>query len=105
MRRYLIILSALFAAIMVMSLIKSWQKRQAVARGGNAQDIKGITSAHLFGALAGLLVFFFGVVVLEDTASAPEGTYRPATLADGVVSSGGFEVKDNVPVAGNGDAQ
>ena len=33
MRRYLIMLSALFVAIIVMTLIKSWQRRRALARG------------------------------------------------------------------------
>ena len=33
MRRYLIMLSALFVAIIVMTLVKSWQRRRALARG------------------------------------------------------------------------
>ena len=61
MRRYLIMLSALFVAIIVMTLIKSWQRRRALARGEDPEAINGITIAHLIGALAGLTVFFLGV--------------------------------------------
>ena len=91
MRRYLIMLSALFVAIIVMTLIKSWQRRRALARGEDPEAINGITIAHLIGALAGLAVFFLGVFLLEGTSSAPEATYRPAVVTDGQISSGGFE--------------
>ena len=57
MRRYLIMLSALFVAIIVMTLITSWQRRRALARGEDPEAINGITIAHLIGALAGLAVF------------------------------------------------
>ena len=91
MRRYLIMLSALFVAIIVMTLVKSWQRRRALARGEDPEAINGITIAHLIGALAGLAVFFLGVFLLEGTSSAPDGTYRPAVITDGQISSGGFE--------------
>ena len=71
MRRYLIMLSALFVAIIVMTMIKSWQRRRAIARGEDPEAIKGITIAHLTGAFAGLVVFFLSVYLLEGTSSAP----------------------------------
>ena len=91
MRRYLIMLSALFVAIIVMTLIKSWQRRRAIARGEDPEAIKGITIAHLIGAFAGLVVFFLSVYLLEGTSSAPGTAYRPAMITDGQISSGGFE--------------
>ena len=91
MRRYLIMLSALFVAIIVMTLVKSWQRRRALARGEDPEAINGITIAHLVGALAGLAVFFLGVFLLEGTSSAPDATYRPAVITDGQISSGSFE--------------
>ena len=91
MRQYLILLSAFFVAIIVMTLIKSWQRRRALARSHNQEVSEGITSAHLIGALAGLVVFFLSVFLLEGTSSSPTMTYRPATITDGQISSGGFE--------------
>ena len=91
MRRYLIMLSALFVAIIVMTLIKSWQRRRAIARGEDPEAIKGITIAHLIGAFAGLVVFFLSVYLLEGTSSPPGTAYRPAVITDGQISSGGFE--------------
>ncbi len=91
MRRYLIMLSALFVAIIVMTLITGWQRRRALARGEDPEAINGITIAHLIGALAGLVVFFLGVFVLEGTSSAPDAAYRPAVITDGQISAGGFE--------------
>tara|TARA_B100001057_G_scaffold16946_1_gene15803 strand:+ start:458 stop:757 length:300 start_codon:yes stop_codon:yes gene_type:complete len=91
MRQYLIILSALFVAIIVMTLIKSLQRRRALGRNESPEEVVGITAAHLIGALAGLFVFFFSVILLEGTSSSPAGTYRPAVITDGQISSGGFE--------------
>lgn len=104
MRRYLIMLSALFVAIIVMTLIKSWQRRRALARGEDPEAINGITIAHLIGALAGLAFFFLGVFLLEGTSSAPDATYRPAVITDGQISSGGFEdgnPEKGIPEEGN----
>ena len=91
MRRYLIILSALLVAIIVMTLIKSWQRRRAITHGEDPEVVSGITIAHLIGALAGLAVFFLGVFLLEGTSSAPDATYRPAVITDGQISSGSFQ--------------
>ncbi len=91
MRRYLIMLSALFVAIIVITLINSWQRNRAIARGENPEATEGITIAHLIGALSGLVVFFLGVFMLEGTSSAPDKIYRPAVIMNGQISSGGFE--------------
>ncbi len=91
MRHLLIMLSAFFAAIIVITLIKSWQRRSALARSEDPEALKGITGAHLIGALAGLVVFFLGVILLEGTSSSPDKTYRPAVLNEGQISSGGFD--------------
>ena len=91
MRHLLIMLSAFFVAIIVMTLIKSWQRRSALARGKDPEALKGITGAHLVGALAGLMVFFLGVILLEGTSSSPDTTYRPAVITEGQISSGGFD--------------
>jgi len=93
MRRYLIMLSALFVAIIVMTLIKSWQRRRAIARGEDPEAIIGISIAHLIGAVAGLVVFFLSVLLLEQSASGPDVSYQPATIKDGVISSGDFTPK------------
>ena len=91
MRHLLIMLSAFFAAIIVITLIKSWQRRSALARSEDPEELKGITVAHLIGALAGLAVFFLSVVLLEGTSSSPDATYRPAVITGGQISSGGFD--------------
>ena len=95
MRQYLIMLSALFVAIIVMTLIKSLQRRRALGRSENPEEVVGITAAHLIGALAGLFVFFLSVILLEGTSSSPEQTYRPAVITDKQISSGGFEESIN----------
>ena len=46
MRRYLIILSALGAAIIVMSLVKAWQRRRAEKAGLDPSDIRISTSVE-----------------------------------------------------------
>ena len=102
MRRYLIMLSALFVAIIVMTLITSWQRRRALARGEDPEAINGITIAHLIGALAGLAVFFLGVFVLEGASSAPDAAYRPAVIMNGQISAGGFE-RGNLDGGNGGD--
>ncbi len=91
MHRYLFVLGAFFVAIMVMTLIKSWQRRRALSRGEDLDSVTGVTVAHLLGALAGLFVFFLSVILLEGTSSSPDKTYRPAVITDKRISSGGFE--------------
>jgi hypothetical protein len=94
MRRYLIILSALGTAIIVISLVKAWQRRRAIKAGLDPSDIK-ISTSYITGGLAGLIVFFIGVIALEGGAGAPGTSYSPAVIKDGVISSGGFEDNDN----------
>ena len=89
MRRYIIIATAILAAILVMSLVKGWQKRHALARGEDV-DTQLIGLPALVGALAGLLVFFTGAVLLELGAGDPAGRYQPAQMKDGKVVPGGF---------------
>ena len=68
MRRYIILATAILAAILVMSLIKAWQARRAKARGEEVQSGAGIGFEHIAGALVGLAVFFAGVMFLESEA-------------------------------------
>ena len=89
MRRYIIIAIAILAAILVMSLVKLWQDRRARARGEEI-DTQLIGLPAVVGALAGLAVFFIGVVMLEHGSAAPSGQYQPAHINDGKVVPGGF---------------
>ena len=91
MRRYIILATAILAAILVMSLIKAWQARRAKARGEEL-EAGGIGMEHIVGALVGLAVFFTGVVFLESSASKPGTKYQPAQIKDGQISSGDFTV-------------
>ena len=95
MHRYLFLLGAFFVAIIIMTLIKSWQRRRALSRGEDPEFLRGVTVAHLIGALAGLFVFFLSVILLEGTSSSPDKTYRPAVITDKKISSGGFEESVN----------
>ena len=90
MRRYIIIA----IAILVMSLVKLWQDRRA--RGEEA-DTQLIGLPAVVGGLAGLAVFFIGVVTLEHGSAAPAGQYQPAQIKDGKVVPGGFS--DDIKVA------
>lgn len=94
MRRYLIILTALLAAVLVMSLIKAWQRRRAIARGEDLESLKGISWAHLIGAIVGMIVFFVGALWVESNAAGPGSAYQPAQLDGGKVTSGGFDTDD-----------
>ena len=106
MRRYIIIAIAVLAAILVMSLVKLWQDRRARARGEEV-DTQLIGLPAVVGALAGLAVFFIGVVMLERGSAAPAGQYQPAQIKDGRVVPGEFS--DNTKAmrrqksAANGD--
>ena len=51
MRRYIILATAVLAAILVMSLIKAWQARRAKARGEEVKSGAGIGFEHVIGAL------------------------------------------------------
>ena len=58
MRTILIILSALGAAILVLNMLKIWQRRLAERRGEVASDRMSVI--HLISAAVGLAVFFLG---------------------------------------------
>ena len=90
MRRYIILATAVLAAILVMSLIKAWQARRAKARGEEVKSGAGIGFEHVIGALVGLAVFFAGVALLDSAASRPGTKDQPAQLPDGQISSGDF---------------
>jgi len=89
MRSILIILSALGAAILVLNLLKSWQRRRAHQRGETVSE--QISFIHLISVLVGLAVFFLGALWLESNSAPPGSVYAPAVIEDGTVKSGGFD--------------
>ena len=89
MRPFLIILSALGAAILVLNLLKIWQRRLAERRGEVASDRMSVI--HLISAAVGLAVFFLGALWLESNSAPPGSVYAPATIEGGAVKSGGFD--------------
>ena len=89
MRTILIILSALGAAILVLNLLKSWQRRRADQRGETVSE--GISVVHRISAVVGLAVFFMGALWLESSSAPPGSVYAPATIEGGEVKSGGFD--------------
>ena len=91
MRTILIILSALGAALLVLNMLKSWQRRLAERRGEVASDRMSVI--HLISAVVGLTVFFLGALWLESNSATPGSAYAPATMEDGAVKSGGFDTK------------
>ncbi len=92
MRTILIILSALGAAILALSLLKNWQQRRATQRGETVPD--GISAIHLISVFVGLAVFFIGALWLESNSAPPGSIYAPATIEGGTVKSGGFETQN-----------
>ena len=91
MRTILIILSALGAAILVLNLLKSWQRRRADQRGETVYE--GISLIHFISVVVGLAVFFMGALWLESSSAPPRSIYTPATIEGGAVKSGGFDTK------------
>ena len=91
MRTILIMLSALGAAILVLNLMKSWQRRRAEQRGETVSD--RIALIHLISVIVGLGVFFIGAFWLESNSASPGSVYAPATIEDGTVKSGGFDTQ------------
>ena len=91
MRPFLIILSALGAAILVLNLLKIWQRRLAGRRGEVASE--RLSVIHLISAAVGLAVFFLGASWLESNSAPPGAVYAPATIEGGAVKSGGFGTK------------
>ena len=91
MRPFLIILSALGAAILVLNLLKIWQRRLAERRGEIASDRMSVI--HLISAAFGLAGFFLGTFWLESNSAPPGSLYAPATIEGGAVKSGGFDTE------------
>ena len=92
MRTILIMLSALGAAILVLNLMKSWQRRRAEQRGETVSD--RIALIHLISIVVGLGVFFIGALWLESNSAPPGSVYAPATIENGTLKSGGFDNQD-----------
>ena len=92
MRTILIILSALGAAILVLNMLKIWQRRLAERRGEVASDRMSVI--HLISAAVGLAVFFLGALWLESNSAPPGSVYAPATIEGGAVKSGGFDAEN-----------
>ena len=91
MRTILIMLSALGAAILVLNLLKNWQRRRADQRGETVSD--RVSVIHFFSAVVGLAVFFIGALWLESNSAPPGSAYAPATIEEGMVKSGGFDIQ------------
>ena len=91
MRTILIMLSALGAAILVLNLLKSWQRRRAEQRGETVSD--RVSLIHLISVVVGLAVFFIGVFWLESNSAPPGSIYAPATIEGGTVKSGSFDTQ------------
>lgn len=92
MRTILIMLSALGAAILVLNLLKNWQRRRAEQRGETVSD--RVSVIYLISVVVGLAVFFIGALWLESNSAPPGSVYAPATIEDGTVKSGGFDTQN-----------
>jgi len=90
MRALLVILSALGAAILIMSIVRGWQTRRAARNGLPAEAVE---TNYILGAVVGLAVFAIGVFWLESDSASPNTTYVPAKIKNGKITEGGFEQK------------
>ena len=88
MRAFLVILSALGAAFLVMSFVKSLQIRKATKRG---MPPEVVDNNYILGAFVGLVVFAVGAFWLELDSAAPNTNYVPAKIKNGTIIGGGFE--------------
>ena len=88
MRALLVILSALGAAFLIMSLVRRWQIRKAIKSGLPAE---AVDNNYVLGAFVGLVVFAISVCWLELDSAEPNTTYVPAKLKNGSITEGGFE--------------
>ena len=88
MRALLVILSALGAAFLVMSFVRSWQIRKANKTGLPPETVN---NNYILGAFVGIVVFAIGAFWLELDSAAPNSTYLPAKIKNGVITGGGFE--------------
>lgn len=88
MRALLVILTALGAAFLIMSVVRDWQMRKAVKSGLAAETVD---NNYLLGAFVGFVVFAIGALWLESNSAAPNTTYVPAKIKNGTITEGGFE--------------
>lgn len=88
MRAVLVILSALGAAFLIMSVVKGWQTRKAIKNG---LPEEGVDNNYVLGAFVGAVVFAIGAFWLELDSAAPNTTYVPAKIRNGTIIEGGFE--------------
>ena len=91
MRVIIVILSALGAAIILLSLLKGWQRRRARQRSEIAPD--QVLLFHLISVFFGFAVFFLGAFWIESSSVEPGAFYIPATLEGGAVKSGSLTKK------------
>ena len=94
MRALLVVLSALGAAFLVMSFVRSWQIRKAIKSGS---AVEAIDNNYILGAFVGIVIFAIGVLWLELDSSAPNTKYIPAKIKNGTIIEGGFEQKIDKP--------
>ena len=90
MRAIIIILSALGAAILVTSFLKSWQRRAAERDSVSPHDFQ---TNYILGAVVAIVVFAVGVMWLEADSAPPDTSYSPARIQNGAVTKGGFNAK------------
>lgn len=90
MRAIIIILSALGAAILVTSFLKSWQRRAAERDSVSPRDVQ---TNYILGAFVAIVVFAVGVMWLEADSAPPDTSYSPARIQNGAVTKGGFDAK------------
>ncbi len=88
MRALLVLLSALGAALLVMSFVKGWQIRKATKLGLSPEVVE---NNYILGAFVGLVVFAVGAFWLELDSAAPDANYVPAKIKNGTIIGGGFE--------------
>ncbi len=87
MRAILVIISALGAAILLVSLLKSWQIRKAASSN---QPTTNIGNNYIFGAIVFGFVFTVSVWWLEWNSASPSLIYLPAKIEGGAIIGGVF---------------
>ena len=90
MRAIIIILSALGAAILVISFLKSWQRRASEKDGVSSDDVQ---INYILGAVVAIVVFAVGVIWLEADSAPPDSSYSPARIQNGAVTKGAFDAR------------
>ena len=88
MRALFVILSSLGAAFLIMSFVRGWQTKRAIKSG---LPPEAVDNNYILGALVSLVVFAIGAFWLELDSAAPNTTYVPAKISNGMIIEGGFE--------------